>query len=79
MTGPDCVVMCNLINIHTHTHWHTVALILTVMGQEIDFNRPMICDKHMATVSRMGVGNEGRTRNGPRGYLKRQRLLLEPP
>ena len=20
MTGPDCVVMCNLINIHTHTH-----------------------------------------------------------
>ena len=25
MTGPDCVVMCNLINIHTHTH--TVSLI----------------------------------------------------
>ena len=20
MTGPDCAVMCNLINIHTHTH-----------------------------------------------------------
>ena len=20
MTGPDCVVMCNLINTHTHTH-----------------------------------------------------------
>ena len=20
MTGPDCAVMCNLINTHTHTH-----------------------------------------------------------
>ena len=23
MTGPDCAVMCNLINTHTHTHNHT--------------------------------------------------------
>ena len=23
MTGPDCAVMCNLINTHTHTHTHT--------------------------------------------------------
>ena len=23
MTGPDCVVMCNLINTHTHIHTHT--------------------------------------------------------
>ena len=23
MTGPDCAVMCNLINIHTHTYTHT--------------------------------------------------------
>ena len=22
MTGPDCVVMCNLINTHTHTYTH---------------------------------------------------------
>ena len=22
MTGPDCAVMCNLINIHTHTYTH---------------------------------------------------------
>ena len=22
MAGPDCVVMCNLINTHTHTHTH---------------------------------------------------------
>ena len=24
MTGPDCVVMCNLINTHTHTHTHSI-------------------------------------------------------
>ena len=23
MTGPDCAVMCNLINTHTHTHIYT--------------------------------------------------------
>ena len=23
MTGPDCAVMCNLINTHAHTHIHT--------------------------------------------------------
>ena len=23
MTGPDCAVMCNLINTHTHTHTRT--------------------------------------------------------
>ena len=23
MTGPDCAVMCNLINTHTHTQTHT--------------------------------------------------------
>ena len=22
MTGPDCAVICNLINTHTHTHTH---------------------------------------------------------
>ena len=22
MTGPDCAVMCNLINTHIHTHTH---------------------------------------------------------
>ena len=26
MTGPDCVVMCNLINTHTHTYTHTPPL-----------------------------------------------------
>ena len=23
MTGPDCAVMCNLINTHTHIHTHS--------------------------------------------------------
>ena len=30
MTGPDCAVMCNFINTHTHTHedqreWHIMT------------------------------------------------------
>ena len=28
MTGPDCVVMCNLINTHTHTHTHATYSLL---------------------------------------------------
>ena len=27
MTGPDCAVMCNLINIHTYIHTYIVSLI----------------------------------------------------
>ena len=27
MTGPDCAVMCNLINTHTHTHIQVISLI----------------------------------------------------
>ena len=30
MTGPDCVVMCNLIN--THTHIHTQSIIDPLLG-----------------------------------------------
>ena len=28
MTGPDCVVMCNLINTHTHTYINTHTFLL---------------------------------------------------
>ena len=30
MTGPDCVVMCNLINTHTHTHTHSIDSINSI-------------------------------------------------
>ena len=30
MTGPDCAVMCNLINTYTHTHTHTHIYIHTL-------------------------------------------------
>ena len=26
MTGPDCAVVCNLINANTHTHTHTYSV-----------------------------------------------------
>ena len=26
MTGPDCAVMCNLINAHTHTHSRKIVV-----------------------------------------------------
>ena len=33
MTGPDCAVMCNLINTHTHTHTHIDRQIFGMIGQ----------------------------------------------
>ena len=27
MTGPDCAVMCNLINTHTHTQTHVTSIV----------------------------------------------------
>ena len=32
MTGPDCVVMCNLINTHTHTHTHPCAVMCNLIN-----------------------------------------------
>ena len=40
MTGPDCVVMCNLINTHTHTHTHTVDRVNELYLREADDRRP---------------------------------------
>ena len=33
MTGPDCAVMCNLINTHTHavSHTSTRAIVYTIL------------------------------------------------
>ena len=40
MTGPDCAVMCNLINTHTHTHllgmvWEKIPLRVTAPRFEL--------------------------------------------
>ena len=35
MTGPDCAVVCNLINSNTHTHTHTH----TLQGGCVQFNK----------------------------------------
>ena len=42
MTGPDCVVMCNLINTHTHTH--TTGLGRAEGGQKSARNRKIAVD-----------------------------------
>ena len=39
MTGPDCVVMRNLINTHTHTHKHTHDPMATQPDREIELNQ----------------------------------------
>ena len=37
MTGPDCVVMCNLINTHTHTHtWLVPRYLLPPSSRCVD-------------------------------------------
>ena len=56
MTGPDCVVMCNLINTHTHTHTHTLMILITIyiLLQEVPslFNISLIV--HVTVVERRG-------------------------
>ena len=32
MTGPDCAVMCKLIDTHTHTHTHTNTHIYSLLN-----------------------------------------------
>ena len=50
MTGPDCAVMCNLINTHTHTHTHARP------GREEDTAR-----LGQADARRLGGRHAGRT------------------
>ena len=35
MTGPDCAVMCNLINIHTYIHTSILYLVQIVLLDSI--------------------------------------------
>ena len=55
MTGPDCVVMCNLINTYIHTYIHTYYIYLYTYIY-IPFE---------------GVGKDRRIKMGPWWYLKR--------
>ena len=32
MTGPDCAVMCNLINIHAYIHTYLLILLLHIIN-----------------------------------------------
>ena len=67
MTGPDCAVICNIINTHTHTHIHihndcvprchrvlhdvTVTVTVSMIG----------CIDRQATrdpISRLGINRE---------------------
>ena len=68
MTGPDCVVMCNLINTHTHTHtqdqceWH-------IMTRMTGPDCAIICNlinthTHTWAGTGMEVETRGRTQDG---------------
>ena len=56
MTGPDCVVMCNLINTHTHTHMRerapTQYIIQGTRWEKIDSKR----DDKYPTLRRVPFG-----------------------
>ena len=36
MTGPDCAVMCNLINIHTYIHTYVHTYVHTYIHTYVD-------------------------------------------
>ena len=56
MTGPDCVVMCNLINTHTHTHTH----ISFVLQQALSFRtRHHLCRQGVALASTRRPHSQG--------------------
>ena len=61
MTGPECAVMCNLINTHTHTHTHTHihASSIELNG----FKSPVLSTCPLHTNS--GCGKERRILIGP--------------
>ena len=51
MTGPDCVVMCNLINTHTHTHTHTLVVDRSCLGQEFEERRRGRSGRYLQHIS----------------------------
>ena len=59
MTGPDCAVMCNLINTHTHTHTH---------AQQVSLIHPWEDQREWHRMTRMTGPDEGFNDWGGRGY-----------
>ena len=56
MTGPDCVVMCNLIDTHTHTHNFTHVLEGDKPVHHFPRFRPHIFPGQSVVVDVEGVG-----------------------
>ena len=71
MTGPDCVVMCNLINTHTHTHTHTHTQDDRAgLRGYVQFNKYTHTHTHMWLSGRLHI--EGRLNEGPRLQRKHE-------
>ena len=54
ITGPDCAVMCNLINTHTHTHKHTHtvdSMRLTLKNPTLNLWQLLYCTVYCVRVS----------------------------
>ena len=56
MTGPDCVVMCNLINTHTHTHTHTHYYTIVLL-YNCTIGRPGSSEVHRHPLTRWDVSS----------------------
>ena len=52
MTGPDCAIMCNLINIHTHIHTYIQVPLIPPWEDQCEWHRmtrmtgPDCCGKY---------------------------------
>ena len=51
MTGPDCAVMCNLINTHTHTHTHTHCRRRAGNGGDVGGKRKKCRNERVGSVA----------------------------
>ena len=63
MIGPDCAVMCNLINTHTHTH--TAGTLIPHASPSLQTGGGA-CEHPTAPFARPGVGTSASYRGGNR-------------
>ena len=56
MIGPDCVVMCNLINTHTHTHGNGNEDRIKERGKEVKKRKKPqnSCRRHVGNGGDLG-------------------------